>query len=126
MKIAIMSDTHLSANKYNKIDKATGINKFFVRQFEAFEWALNYLKEHNIDTIVHAGDLYDSSKVTVYPIKRTRDLLKDFNVYAIKGNHDDNNFLHEHGLSALDLTDINAINIPTSIEIEDINFVFIP
>lgn len=37
MKIGIMSDTHLSAQKYSKIDRKTGMNKFFVRQFEAFE-----------------------------------------------------------------------------------------
>lgn len=126
MRIAIITDTHLSAQKYNKVNKKTGVNKFFERQFASLEWVLNYLKEHNIDTIIHAGDLYDSSKVTVYPIERTKKMFADFNVYAIKGNHDDNNFLHANKLSALNLTDIHAINEPCKKEIDGINFVFTP
>ena len=126
MKICIMSDTHLSAQLYQKVDHKVGLNRFLVRQFESLEWVTNYLKKNGIDTIVHAGDVFDSSKVTVYPIKRTKDLFSDFTVHAIKGNHDDNNFLHENEISALNLLDINAYNSPEAVVIGGANFVFIP
>lgn len=126
MKICIMSDTHLSAQLYTKMDQETGLNRFLVRQFESLEWVVNYLKKNNIDTIIHSGDVFDSPRVTAYPIKRTRELFSNFDVYAIKGNHDDSNFFHDNEMSALDLIDINAINKPCSKVIGGINFVFIP
>lgn len=126
MKICLMTDTHLSAQKYSKIDRKTGINKFLSRQFESLEWVLNYLKENDIDTIVHAGDVFDSSRVTTYPVKRTKELFRNFNVYAIKGNHDDCNFYHDEKISALDLIDINAFNEPKAEVIDGVNFVFTP
>lgn len=56
-------------------------------------------------------------------------MLADFDVWAIKGNHDDNNFLHDQKTSALDLTGIHAINEPYSKVLDEennVNFVFIP
>lgn len=126
MKIGIISDTHLSAQLYNKMDSKTGLNRFLVRQFESFEWATNYFSNNGIDTIIHAGDVFDSSRVTAYPIKRAKEIFSKFNVYAIKGNHDDNCFFHDNEMSALDLISINAINKPESYVIGGTNFVFIP
>lgn len=126
MKICVMSDTHLSASKYAKTDHKTGLNRFLVRQFETLDWIVNYLKLNDINTIVHAGDLFDSSKVTVYPIKRVRDTLSGFDVFAIKGNHDDNGFLHDNEISALDLVGIQAIDTPDIREIGGVRFTFIP
>lgn len=126
MKVCILSDTHLSSQKYSKMDHNLGMNRFMVRQFETMEWIVNYLKENDVKTIVHGGDMFDSSRVTVYPIERTKKLLKDFDVYAIKGNHDDSNFLHDNEMSALSLLDINCFNKPGAVDIGGTNFVFIP
>lgn len=120
-----MTDTHLSAQKYSKINKK-GINKFLSRQFESLEWVLKYLKKEDINTIIHAGDVFDSSRVTTYPLKRTKELFKDFDVYAIKGNHDDCNLYHEEEISALDLIGVNAYNRPNSKTFDGVNFVFCP
>lgn len=126
MKIGIMSDTHLSANKYTKIDKATGRNRFMVRQFESLEWVLNYFKENGISTIVHGGDVFDSATVPAYPLLKAKELFSDFDVYAIKGNHDDNNFLHRDEISSIDLIGINNYNTPGNVVIGGVNFVMIP
>lgn len=126
MKLCVMSDTHLSATKYSKVDKRTGLNRFYVRQFETFEWILNYLKENNINTIVHCGDVFDSARVTSYTIDKTKKMLEGFDVYAIKGNHDDSNFYHDNEFSALELLDIHAYNSPNTCELGGCNFVFVP
>lgn len=127
LKICVISDTHLSSSKYSKVDKATGLSRFLVRQFETLEWVVNYCKEHYITTMVHGGDVFDSSKVTVFPIKEARRIFGGIdNVYAIKGNHDDNSFLHENEISAIDLVGINAINKPYNKVFDGVNFVFIP
>ena len=126
MKICIMSDTHLSSQKYGKMDKNKNINRFLTKQFETMEWIMDYLKENNIDTIIHGGDMFDSPRMSAYPISRTRELFDGFDAYVIKGNHDDSNFLHDEGISAIDLIGVNAINEPMSKIIDDVNFVFIP
>lgn len=126
MKICIMSDTHLSAVKYLKVDKELGLNRFLVRQFQSMEWVMNYLRDNNISTIVHAGDFFDTPNVGVYPLKRASELFRGTYTYAIKGNHDDTSFLHDNNMSSLDLIGINAINKPTKLSLGSTNFVMIP
>lgn len=126
MKICIISDTHLSAQKYTKNDKKLDINRYLVRQFESLDWVLEYLKEQDIDTIIHAGDMFDSPRAGVYCIKRTREAFDGFDVYAIKGNHDDTSFLHDNEISALDLLNINSFNTPEKVCIDGVNFCFTP
>lgn len=112
--------------KYSKMDNKININRYMARQFESLEWIMSYLKGNSINTIVHGGDMFDSPRFTAYPVQRTRKLLDGFDVYAIKGNHDDNGLLHDNSMSALDLLGINSIDEPMAKVIGGVNFVFIP
>ena len=88
MKIAIINDTHFGARGDSQI-----FFDYFMRFFD--DVFFPYLEEHNIDTIIHAGDLMDRRKFINFNILnqvRTRfmDKLKSKNIkmHCILGNHD--------------------------------------
>jgi len=88
MKIALINDTHFGAR---------GDSQLFFDHFMKFfdEVFFPYIKENNIDTVIHAGDLMDRRKFVNFNILnqvRTKfiDRLKKENVevHCILGNHD--------------------------------------
>ena len=88
MKIAIINDTHFGARGDSQI-----FFDYFMRFFD--DVFFPDLEEHNIDTIIHAGDLMDRRKFINFNILnqvRTRfmDKLKSKNIkmHCILGNHD--------------------------------------
>ena len=88
MKIAIINDTHFGARGDRQI-----FFDYFMRFFD--DVFFPYLEEHNIDTIIHAGNLMDRRKFINFNILnqvRTRfmDKLKSKNIkmHCILGNHD--------------------------------------
>lgn len=126
MKIAILADTHLSAAKYSKVDRKTHLSRFMIRQLESLQWIRDYLTGQDINTIFHAGDVFDASIIGAYPLLKAKELFDGFNVYAIKGNHDDSSILHAQEISLLDVIGIHAISSPLNKVIENTNYVFIP
>ena len=88
MKIALINDTHWSARGDSQL-----FFDYFIKFFDDIFFP--YLKEHNIKTIIHAGDLMDRRKFVNFNILnqvRTRfmDKLKDegIEMHCILGNHD--------------------------------------
>jgi DNA repair exonuclease SbcCD nuclease subunit len=88
MKVALINDTHFGARGENP-----HINEFFHRFFENIFFP--YIKEHNITTVVHLGDVVDRRKFVNFQIWstwRTRffDRLRaeGITVHMLTGNHD--------------------------------------
>ena len=86
MKVAIITDTHYGARKGSK---------YLHDYFELFYKNVFFpaLEEHEIDTVIHMGDVFDSRKSIDYQsfewAKRVVfEPLKKYNVHAIVGNHD--------------------------------------
>tara|TARA_Y100000310_G_scaffold339413_1_gene431982 strand:- start:163 stop:1209 length:1047 start_codon:yes stop_codon:yes gene_type:complete len=88
MKIALLNDTHWSAR---------GDSQIFIDYFMKFfdDVFFPYIEEHNIDTIIHAGDFMDRRKFVNFNSLnqvRTRffDKLheKQITMHCILGNHD--------------------------------------
>ena len=88
MKIALINDTHFGAR---------GDSQLFLDYFMKFfdDVFFPYIKENNIKTVIHAGDLMDRRKFVNFNVLnqvRTRfmDKLRDENVemHCILGNHD--------------------------------------
>jgi DNA repair exonuclease SbcCD nuclease subunit len=103
MKLLHIADIHFGVKFLNKNIKLR--KKLIDSQFIAFEKVINYLIENNIDALLIAGDLFDSSYRS---LKVERFLLSEFNklnkhkinVFYSLGNHDSNetfndNFLFE-------------------------------
>lgn len=86
MKVAIVTDTHFGMKKGSEVFLESQL-KFFTEQF------VPYLKENNIDTILHLGDFFDNrvnidSKVLNAVIDLFENHLRDFTIHIIVGNHD--------------------------------------
>jgi len=87
MRLALITDTHWGARNDNN-SFAEYFNMFYDNQF------FPYLKEHNINTIVHLGDICDRRKyinfVTAGHLRRFVDKCAANNIvlHVIIGNHD--------------------------------------
>jgi DNA repair exonuclease SbcCD nuclease subunit len=88
MEIALLCDSHFGCRNDNKV---------FLRQQEIFfrEIFFPALAEHNVDTILHLGDIFDRRKfINFTTLKSSKefffDILEEKNItmHAILGNHD--------------------------------------
>jgi len=101
MKIALINDSHYGARGENP-----HINEYFHRFYENIFFP--YIKEHNITTVVHLGDVVDRRKFINFQIWnswRTRvfDRLRreGITVHMLTGNHD-TYFRNTNDVNALD------------------------
>jgi DNA repair exonuclease SbcCD nuclease subunit len=88
MKIALLCDSHLGARNDSKVFLAQQ-EKFFTNIF------FPSLEEHNVDTILHLGDIFDRRKyMNFVTLKASKDFFfnvlreKNITMHAIVGNHD--------------------------------------
>lgn len=87
-KVAIITDTHFGAREGRAV-----FHDFFAKFWE--EQFFPYLRESNIDTILHLGDLFDRRKyIDYYSLKRSKEYffnhIRDNNLtmHVLVGNHD--------------------------------------
>ena len=86
MKVAILGDLHIGIRNSNK---------FFISQHKDFfeNQFFPYLKEHNIDTVIQAGDSLDSRKfIHIDTLRAYKELFlnhftNDISLHMILGNH---------------------------------------
>lgn len=109
MKLAITADVHLS-----KKDEHPG-------RYSAIEDILAQLKKDKIDTLIIAGDLFDSGYQDYSSFEELCKKYRQIKFHIIPGNHDP-------GISSKAIVG-NNINIYTSItavEFDGIHFIFMP
>ena len=128
MKIAIITDTHYGARK-----GADYIHSYFKKFYDNIFFP--YLEKHNIDTIIHMGDVFDSRKSIDYQSlewsKRVVfEPLKKYKVHAITGNHDayykNTNKVNSPELLLKDYDNIITYSKPTEINIEGLDILLLP
>lgn len=88
MKIALLCDTHLGARNDSKV-YLKHQERFFTEVF------FPALEEHDVNTVLHLGDIFDRRKfINFFTLKTSKDfffnVLKDrgITMHAILGNHD--------------------------------------
>ena len=64
MRFIHFSDTHLGYSDYNKIDPKTGINQREQDFYDAWNYLIEVIINTKIDFVVHAGDLFHSTRPT--------------------------------------------------------------
>jgi DNA repair exonuclease SbcCD nuclease subunit len=83
-KYLIVCDTHLGIHKSSDVWHQSTI--------KLFETIVDECHRRNIDTIIHLGDWFDDRKflnIKTFSISDfISDMLKEFNVYILVGNHD--------------------------------------
>ena len=88
VKIALINDTHFGARGDSQL-----FFNYFIKFFD--EVFFPYIKEHNITTVIHAGDLMDRRKYVNFNILHQvrREFIdkfreEDIELHCILGNHD--------------------------------------
>jgi DNA repair exonuclease SbcCD nuclease subunit len=130
MQVAILADTHFGAR-----NDSPDFNAFFRRFYDTVFFP--YLKEHNIDTIIHLGDVFDRRKyVNFNTLQSARayffDVLRERNItmYVIPGNHDtffkNTNEVNSIRLLLGEYANIHLLESPTTKTIGGTSFSFIP
>ena len=93
MRVAIIADPHLKAEG-NKRDETTGLNARFLDRARSLEWAVTDARERGCETLLFAGDLFDTARPTTTQNTYAQNIFRAFTagsdnqIIAIPGNHD--------------------------------------
>lgn len=85
MKILFFTDTHIrGTTPKNRLDNLTDTLEYKLNEI------VNISHEHNVDFILHGGDLFDRPDISLSVVSRFVPILDKFKVpfYIICGNHD--------------------------------------
>lgn len=95
MKIIALGDSHLGFSQGYKIDKDSGLNDRATDILRAFGSSINIIIEQKPDVIIHAGDLFDSSRPPAWVVasaidgfSRIQNALPNTPIYVIGGTHE--------------------------------------
>ncbi len=91
MKFVHIADTHLDSPFVNLSDKGILGNLRRIQQQKAIKKVVEYIKEHNIEYLFIAGDLYENKYVRRSTIETINNLFKEIpntKIYIAPGNHD--------------------------------------
>ena len=128
MKVAIITDTHYGARKGSK---------HLHNYFEMFYRDVFFpsLEEHQIDTVIHMGDIFDSRKsIDLQSLEWSKRVifepLEKYNVHAIVGNHDcyykNTNFVNSPELLLKDYPNIKLYSKATDIKLDKLKVLMLP
>jgi len=128
VKIALINDTHFGARGDSQL-----FFDYFMKFFDNVFFP--YVKENNIDTVIHAGDLMDRRKFVNFSIlnqvrNRFIDRLKEENIdfHCILGNHDVyyRNTNEVNSVRELFGNDIKLYETPEVVEFDGLSIAFLP
>ena len=128
MKLAIITDTHFGARKGSK-----HLHDYFELFFRDIFFPA--LEEHNIDTIIHMGDIFDSRKsIDLQSLEWAKrvvlDPLKKYKVYLTIGNHDcyykNTNDVNSPELLLKNYSNIDVYTKSTEIQIDKLKILLLP
>jgi len=128
VKIALINDTHFGARGDSQL-----FFDYFMRFFD--DVFFPYVREHNIDTVIHAGDLMDRRKFVNFSIlnqvrtkfiQRLREENIDF--HCILGNHDVyyRNTNEVNSVRELFGSDIKLYEKPEVVEFDGLQIALLP
>ena len=128
MRLAIITDTHYGARKGSK---------HLHDYFELFYRDVFFpsLEEHQIDTVIHMGDIFDSRKaIDLQSLEWSKRVvfepLKKYNVHAIIGNHDcyykNTNNVNSPELLLKDYENIKTYSKATEISLDKLKILLLP
>ena len=128
MKAAIITDTHFGARKGSK---------HLHDYFEMFYRDVFFpsLEEHQIDTVIHMGDIFDSRKaIDLQSLEWSKRVflepLKKYKVYLTIGNHDcyykNTNYVNSPELLLKDYPNIKTYSKAVEISLDKLKILLLP
>ena len=93
MKLLHFSDTHLGFSEYYKVDPETGLNQREQDFYDAWRQVIDAVFEHKPDVVVHAGDLFHTSRPSNRAIRVALEGIQKISaagipLVIIAGNHE--------------------------------------
>ena len=128
MKVAILTDTHYGARKGSK---------HLHDYFELFYRDVFFpsLKEHNVDAVIHMGDIFDSRKaIDLQSLEWAKRVvfepLRNYKVYTTIGNHDcyykNTNNVNSPELLLRSFSNIKIYTKATEIKLDKLKILMLP
>ena len=116
-KILFFSDLHLGVHQNSQTwhNIALGVG----------EWIASVMQEQRINTIIFAGDVFhDRHEIgvnTLHTAKKFFDLLSDYNIYIIPGNHDSflSSTVEVNSAEILSNKNVFVFSKPTVLEVDE-------
>lgn len=86
------ADTHLGFSEFNRVNPKTGINQRELDTYQSFGWVIDYILKTKPKFVIHAGDLFDTSRPPNRTISFTLSQIKKISqakipFIIISGNH---------------------------------------
>jgi DNA repair exonuclease SbcCD nuclease subunit len=128
MKVAIITDTHYGCKKGSKY-----IHDYFEQFYKNVFFPS--LEEHNVETVIHMGDAFDSRKSIDYQSlewsKRVVfDPLKKYEVHMVIGNHDtyykNTNSVNSPQLLLQTYSNVRTYSEPAEINVGGLKILLLP
>ena len=123
-KILFFSDLHLGVHQNSQIWHKIAL--------EVGEWIDVVMKQCRLDTIIFAGDVFhDRHEIgvnTLHIAKKFFDILANYNIYIIPGNHDSflSSTVEVNSAEILSNSNIFVFSKPTVLQIDDKNILMCP
>ncbi len=128
MKVAILTDTHYGARKGSK---------HLHDYFELFYRDVFFpsLKEHNVDAVIHMGDIFDSRKaIDLQSLEWAKRVvfepLRNYKVYTTIGNHDcyykNTNHVNSPELLLRSFSNIKIYTKATELKLDKLKILMLP
>ena len=123
-KVLFFSDLHLgihqNSSTWHKIS------------LDLAQWIKGVMRERGLDTIFFAGDVFhDRHEIgvnTLHVAKQFFDVLSDYNIFMIPGNHDAflSSTVEVNSVEILEKNKVSVFSIPTTIQVENKIVTFCP
>ena len=116
-KVLFFSDLHLGVHQNSQTWHKICI--------DLAEWIKSVMVDQKLDTIFFAGDVFhDRHEIgvnTLHVAKRFFDILKDYNIHLIPGNHDAflSSTVEVNSVEILERDNIFVYSNPTTIQVAD-------
>lgn len=115
MKIGFMADCHLGESKFRKMLNDT--NEYYTVNCELFKTAINMFLEAKIDTLIIAGDLFDSPNPDINCIKIAIECFSKLmdngtQIFLLGGNHEYSQKNLNNGTHTFDIFNMCESKIP--------------
>ena len=123
-KVLFFSDLHLGVHQNSQTWHKICL--------DLAEWINKIMKEHKLDTIFFAGDVFhDRHEIgvnTLHTAKKFFDILKDYQVHLVPGNHDAflSSTVEVNSVEILERDNINVYTNPTTIQVGEKLVTFCP
>ena len=123
-KVLFFSDLHLGVHQNSQTWHKICL--------DLAEWINKVMKEHKLDTIFFAGDVFhDRHEIgvnTLHTAKKFFNILKDYQVHLVPGNHDAflSSTVEVNSVEILERDNINVYTNPTTIQVGEKLVTFCP